>query len=203
MVPPDWRRLLTRSGFAAQVRQVTVTPKTDLHQLSFPDASIYVIDAYGSDWATEALVAGIRLHHPAVRIVVVGSNFTEMNSFPLFYLRVKGLVRYSDVRRQLARAVQLVARGGIWAPRTLITRFVESLLGNSHAPMRVPSSRPLSRREKEILTRLLKNDSNKEIAAHLHISESTVKFHVSNILAKFGVQRRTDLILRCFQESAA
>jgi DNA-binding NarL/FixJ family response regulator len=162
-----------------------------------------VVDAHGADWATEAMVAGVRLHHPHARIVVVGRHFSEANSFPLFYLRVRGLVKYSEVRRQLGRAVRFVAQGGLWAPRKLITNFVESLLGNSHARMRPPRGHTLSRREKEILDCLLKNQSNKEIANLLHISGSTVKFHVSNILSKFGVQRRTDLIMRSFHENAA
>jgi DNA-binding NarL/FixJ family response regulator len=34
----------------------------------------------------------------------------------------------------------------------------------------------------------------------LNISERTVKFHVSNLLSKFGVRRRADLILLCFQQ---
>ena len=38
-----------------------------------------------------------------------------------------------------------------------------------------------------------------EVAERLHISERTVKFHVSNLLAKFGVRRRADLILLCYQ----
>jgi DNA-binding CsgD family transcriptional regulator len=43
---------------------------------------------------------------------------------------------------------------------------------------------------------------NKEIALRLNISERTVKFHVSNLLAKFGVRRRADLILLCYQRRA-
>jgi DNA-binding CsgD family transcriptional regulator len=46
---------------------------------------------------------------------------------------------------------------------------------------------------------LLENLSNKEIASRLHVSERTAKFHVSNLLAKYGVQRRADLILLFFQ----
>jgi len=57
----------------------------------------------------------------------------------------------------------------------------------------------LSRREQEVLNLLLDNLANKELAERLHISERTVKFHVSNILAKFGVRRRADLILLCYQ----
>jgi Bacterial regulatory proteins, luxR family len=41
---------------------------------------------------------------------------------------------------------------------------------------------------------------NKEIGSRLNISERTVKFHVSNILSKFGVRRRADLILLCYQK---
>jgi DNA-binding NarL/FixJ family response regulator len=204
LVLPEWRRLLARAGFEVHVRQVELTPKTDLHSLNLPAASIYVVDAHGTDWATEALVAAVRLHHPEARIVVVGPRFSEVNSFPLFYLGVKGLVKYSEVRRQLSRAVYIVAGGGLWASRTLMTKFVESLLGRLNATRRrAPRSRILSRRENEILDCLLKNRSNKEIAEQLHVSESTVKFHVSNILAKFGVQRRTDLILSYFQDTVA
>lgn len=203
LVVPEWCRMLTRAGFAVCTHQVTITPKTDLHSLSIPKASVYVVDAHGADWATESLVAGVRLHHPEGGIVVVSPHFSEASSFPLFYLRVRGLLRYAEVRRQLSRAVGFVAQGGLWAPRKLITNFVESLLGNSHARIRAPRGRALSRREKEILDRLLKNQSNKEIANELNISESTVKFHVSNILSKFGVQRRTDLIMRSFQDHAA
>ena len=55
---------------------------------------------------------------------------------------------------------------------------------------------------KDVLEPLLQNLSNKEIAGKLNISERTVKFHVSNLLAKFSVQRRADLILHSFQSRA-
>ena len=52
----------------------------------------------------------------------------------------------------------------------------------------------LSPREDEVLKELLHNRLNKEIADHLRISVRTVKFHVSSLLAKFGVGSRWDLI---------
>ena len=55
----------------------------------------------------------------------------------------------------------------------------------------------------EVLAGLLENLANKEVADRLHISERTVKFHVSNLLAKFGVRRRADLILLCYQRRSA
>ena len=59
-----------------------------------------------------------------------------------------------------------------------------------------------SRREQEVLDCLLENLANKEIADRLNISERTVKFHVSNLLSKFGVRRRADLILLSMQGRA-
>ncbi len=50
----------------------------------------------------------------------------------------------------------------------------------------------LTPRELEILEWLVKGDSNKEIARELHISESTVKVHVQNILKKFKVSSRVE-----------
>lgn len=52
----------------------------------------------------------------------------------------------------------------------------------------------LSPREGEVLQEILRNRVNKEIADHLCISVRTVKFHVSSLLAKFGVGNRWDLI---------
>jgi DNA-binding NarL/FixJ family response regulator len=48
----------------------------------------------------------------------------------------------------------------------------------------------LSVRELDVLTELARGRSNRGIAARLHISEHTVKFHVANILAKLGVRSR-------------
>ena len=49
----------------------------------------------------------------------------------------------------------------------------------------------LSPREKEVLGLMAEGMSNQSIASHLHIGEKTVKSHVSNVLAKLGVNDRT------------
>jgi DNA-binding CsgD family transcriptional regulator len=51
----------------------------------------------------------------------------------------------------------------------------------------------VSRREQEVLDLILKHLANKEIASNLQVSERTVKFHVSSLLAKFGVPDRVAL----------
>jgi DNA-binding CsgD family transcriptional regulator len=51
----------------------------------------------------------------------------------------------------------------------------------------------VSRREQEVLDCILHGSANKEIAAKLNVAERTVKFHVSSLLAKFGVSDRVAL----------
>lgn len=52
----------------------------------------------------------------------------------------------------------------------------------------------LSRREYEVLQEITLGLSNKEIAAKLFLSESTIKTHVSNLLSKLNAKRRTQAI---------
>lgn len=52
----------------------------------------------------------------------------------------------------------------------------------------------LSKREYEVLCKLAKGHSNKEIASLLFVSESTIKTHVSNVYIKLDVKRRTQAI---------
>lgn len=55
---------------------------------------------------------------------------------------------------------------------------------------------PLTPREVQVLELLAEGLPNKAIAARLHISDQTVKFHVSSISGKLGAKNRTDAVRR-------
>ncbi len=57
----------------------------------------------------------------------------------------------------------------------------------------------LSCRKREVIDFLLSGLSNKEIASKVNISERTFKFHVTEVLSKFGVPRRSGLMPLHFQ----
>lgn len=64
----------------------------------------------------------------------------------------------------------------------------------------LPVGEPLTSRESEVLSLLAEGAGNKEIGSRLHISEHTVKFHVSSILAKLGAATRTEAVTRGYKE---
>jgi len=63
----------------------------------------------------------------------------------------------------------------------------------------VKSHVKLTRREEEVLSGVMRSLANKEIAASLNLSERTVKFHVSSLLAKYKVRGRMELVREAAQ----
>src|SRR5580700_290309 len=185
MVLEEFRRLLTDTSFQLVARQLESMLAPDLRNLEVPRASVYVIDAHAARQATGALLGNILDHNAAARLLVVGDNLKEADSYTLLRQGVKGILNYKEAREVLSRCVDSI----------LSTTQGRRLRGDSPAE--------LSRREQEVLAGLLENLANKEVADRLHIPERTVKFHVSNLLAKFGVRRRADLILLCYQRRGA
>jgi len=197
MVLSELRRALLGSKFSLETHQVNLT----VGKHNEPAADVYLVDGESSRKRIELLTSDLIRRHPNSRLLVVAEKFSEANTFPLLRLGVKGLIRYEEVVQQLQRALETVALGGFWVPRALLSRFVDSILKKSCQVQMPTLATDVSRREREVIGGLLENLSNKEIANGLNISERTVKFHVSNLLQKFGVRRRADLILLGYQVS--
>jgi DNA-binding NarL/FixJ family response regulator len=193
----EFQRLLSGSAIRLQPQHIDSPILSE--KPSIPRANVYVVDGEGPPPVTDAMIARIRDVYPQAILLVVAENFPEGRSFSLLQAGAKGLVRYAELSPQLPQALQAVASGGYWVPRDLLSRFVDSILTKLSPRLSIPTR--LSRREREITDALLGNLSNKEIARKLNISERTAKFHVSNVLVKFGVRRRTDLILLCVQHA--
>jgi len=204
LVLSEFERLLGKaSQFKVIAKQLESTLAPDLRNLEPPKAQVYVIDAHAARQATGALLTNILERFTDARLIVVGDSLNEANSFSLLRQGVKGILTYAEARDQLSRALPLVSNGGFWVPRSVLSGFVDSILTSQGRRLKTDTVTNLSRREQEVLDSLLENLSNKEIASKLNIAERTVKFHVSNLLTKFGVRRRADLILLTFQRRMA
>jgi DNA-binding NarL/FixJ family response regulator len=199
----EFERLLGKQPqFKVISKQLESTLAPDMRNFDPPKAQVYVVDAHAAKQATGALLTNLLERQPGARLLVVGEQHSDANSYSMLRLGVKGLLTYVEARDQLQRALPLVAAGGFWVPRSVLSSFVDSILTSQGRRLKTDSVTNLSRREQEVLESLLENLANKEIASKLNIAERTVKFHVSNLLSKFGVRRRADLILLCFQRRA-
>jgi DNA-binding CsgD family transcriptional regulator len=101
-------------------------------------------------------------------------------------------------------AMQCLVRGSeptdfailVPAEQTLANRLAsraKELLEEGRA---IANPESLSPRQKEILQSVICNKANKEIASKLNITVRTVKFHISSLLSKFGVENRAELARR-------
>lgn len=98
----------------------------------------------------------------------------------------RGCLSPRQGREALAQALAALRRGELWAERQVLSR----LLGAQDPAQEV------TEREQQVLNLLDLALSNKEIAARLGISASTVKVHISSLLAKHGAKRRLELAMR-------
>ena len=129
-----------------------------------------------------------------VVIVVMANN--ERKAFSLLHsLKVQnwGIVPTTASALYLQSAVVSVAQGSVVFPGILLNSLHEEPLRIQSVQSEV-TDEVLTTREHEVLELVSQGLSNKLIARHLHISEHTVKFHISSVSQKLGATSRTDAV---------
>ncbi|GAA3445394.1 response regulator [Planomonospora venezuelensis] len=103
-------------------------------------------------------------------------------------------------RDELVAAVRVVAAGEALLAPAVTRRLIADLVGRGGAVPRLKARLgELTARERETLERVARGMSNAEIAAGLHVSEHTVKTHVSNLLAKLGLRDRAQAVVFAYE----
>ena len=133
-----------------------------------------------------AATRAIRERFPEVQVVALSSFFDRklvqgaMQAGAVGYL-VKGVS--GD---ELAEAIRAAHAGRPALSAEAVNALVQP------AELETKPGYDLTHREREVLALLVEGLSNAEIAAQLHITVAAVKYHVSNILSKFGATNRTE-----------
>jgi two-component system nitrate/nitrite response regulator NarL len=119
---------------------------------------------------------------PATPVVLMSAN--EGSAIILDGLRrgAQGFIPKSSSVDEMTAALQRVLEGGIYVPRNGMAGRAEPACEN----------RSLTARQREVLALLVKNRSNKEIAAALDMRVNTVRVHVAAILKILDVENRND-----------
>ena len=166
------------AGTAAEAlrRIPAVNPDVALLDARLPDGS-------GIDVCRE-----IRSRHPHIRCLILTSYDDDEALFQAVMAGASGYLLKQIGGSSLTDAIREVARG-----RSLLDPAVtEKLLQRLRDPHREdPRLGALSAREREILDLIVDGYTNRQIGERLFLAEKTVKNHVTSVLAKLGVQRRT------------
>lgn len=128
-------------------------------------------------------IAQIRERDPHVNILVLTTYDTDSDITRSIDAGATGYLLKETPREALFTAIRSAARGESVLSPTVASRVL--------ARLRAPASDALSGREIDVLTAVARGLSNKDIAAHLHISEATVKTHLLHIFSKLNVSDRT------------
>lgn len=166
-------------------------PSTGSSQAS---GHVLLIDLLASQQPLESSLPNMTSPLPGCRLLLLCPEVSDERMLAILQLGLKGIVAYDRIDEDLAPAAHVVHQGGLWIPRRILARLIDMVAGRAQA--NVPSFR-LTDQESRVLELLLRALSNKEIATALRVSVRTAKFHVSNILSKYGVQSRNELILQC------
>ena len=151
----------------------------------------------------DGLAAIERLHAAQPQIAVVILTTFNEDELMLRGLQAgaKGYLLKDTGREALFNAIRAAARGETLLKPEVMARLLA--FAQAKAPSRAPTaaegSPSLSEREKEVLAGVARGERSKEIAAHLGISERTVKAHLDSIYNKLGVDSRAAAVSEALQ----
>jgi DNA-binding NarL/FixJ family response regulator len=126
----------------------------------------------------------IRELYPGVPLLVLGSQLDLALASSALKDGADGFVHAMMHPAQLLRAVEVVQKGELAAPRQLLRYFLSQ---NEN-----PKIGGLTARQREILEMVVEGLSNAQIAGRLYLSESTIKQHLRAAYKVLGVHNRTE-----------
>lgn len=183
---PDFQ-VVGEAGTGAEVVRHATTLKPDviLLDLEMPDLD-----------GVEALTQ-LRQVYPEARAIVFTAFDTDERILGAVQAGAQGYLLKGVPRDELFKAVRIVHSGGSLLQPVVASKLLRQV---SHQNQVEAGAEALTPREREVLTLLAQGLPNKEIAAHLVISQRTVKFHVSSIMGKLGATNRTEAVALAAQQ---
>ena len=139
---------------------------------------------------------------PVVKVIMLTVSESEEHVHQAMEAGVRGYVLKGTSGVELISTLRAVARGEYYVTPRLAARILALSKRPAKAPEADGSNPDLTKREEQILDRVARGMTNKEIAKDLQISEKTVKHYMTNIMQKLQVRNRVEAAL-VFKRTAA
>lgn len=188
--------LATQAPRLALADSAALTP-SPLPALTAAEADIVLLDLDGDAEPSLALVRALATRGDKVLLLTRQQERARQDR--AIMLGARGLLTRDADTAQLLTAIEKVHHGQLWLDRDATGRIFDALsrhgtMAAQDATSAVPP--PLSEQERKIVAILMANSGEpaKLIAGKLHISESTLRNHLTVIYKKFGVSNRHGLL---------
>ncbi|KRE45777.1 response regulator [Paenibacillus sp. Soil724D2] len=138
--------------------------------------------------------------YPDCKVIVLTSFLDDEKMYPVIEAGAFSYLLKTSRASEIAQAIRAAAKG-----QSILESQVASKIMNRFRQPK-PAAEPheeLTDREMEVLRLIAKGKSNQELADDLFIGVKTVKFHVTNVLAKLGVEDRTQAAIYAFKHGLA
>ena len=141
---------------------------------------------------------------PTTRVLILTTFDLDEYVYEGLLAGASGFLLKDSPPADLVTAIEVIRGGEALltpaATRRLITEFVRGRKARGHAAAASATAVDnLTAREREVLTLVARGLSNAEIGAELFVSMSTVKTHVSALLAKLGARDRAQLVIHAYE----
>jgi two-component system nitrate/nitrite response regulator NarL len=149
------------------------------------------------------LVRKIRAQSPGTRVIVLLDVSERTSVTEAFRAGAQGVFCRTEPFRQLAKCIQCVANGQVWAG-TGELQFVLAALAQPPLTHRLNlNGGVLSARETEVVRCVAQGLTNREIAQRLKVTEHTIKNYLFRVFNKLGVSSRVEIVLYAFGNGRA
>ena len=132
---------------------------------------------------------------PVIKVVVLTVSEQEDDVTAALNAGARAYVLKGVAARELVSILRAVASGEVYVTPSLAASLLFELTSNRASAQASNPLDDLTDRERQILERVAAGDSNKEVGAQLHLTEKTVKHHMTNILQKLHVRNRVEAAL--------
>ncbi|MEO7147891.1 MAG: response regulator transcription factor [Terrimesophilobacter sp.] len=169
----------------------------DLARATKPD--VMLIDVRMPGIGGIEAIAGVLSVSPGTRIVILTTFDVDNYVYDALRAGASGFLVKDVSPEQLIAGVRSVVNGDMLIAPSITRRLVEGYVRRAPPNRDGKNFESLTEREREVLTEIAHGLSNAEIGARLHVSEGTVKTHVSRLLAKLGLRDRVQAVIAAYE----